>query len=310
MRAEMSMTITSTAFGTEGGYDFIRIGGTSYSGSTGPMNVQVAAGTIVTWEADYSVVGMGFTICALFSPPSPPPPYPPGMAPLPMPPAMPPPPSPPSIPSNCVGPGADLIVDVDALRNSLSSQFLTSQDPCTVAEGCFTGLGRRRVLRFDTTIANIGCEDYHIGSPPADTRVSGRGWNWHECHNHWHYENYAHYWIEPLCLAEQSIDHPVYAGHKNGWCVMDIGAYQDFYPPGGSPGSPGCHRGCGNQGISAGCYDTYHSGLDCQWIDITSVPPGVYTLAVATNWETQHERRRHPSSTTQTMLRACPSASP
>jgi hypothetical protein len=76
MRAEMSMTITTIEFNTERNYDFIRVGNAAYSGSTGPMNVQVAAGTLVTWSSDWSVNLAGFTICALFSPPSPPSPPP------------------------------------------------------------------------------------------------------------------------------------------------------------------------------------------------------------------------------------------
>ena len=99
MRAESTMTITSTQFDTEYGYDFIRVlGGGIYSGSTGPMFVQVTAGTLVTWSTDSSSSWRtGFTICALFSPPSPPP-HPPGMAPLPSPPSMPPLPLPPRAP--------------------------------------------------------------------------------------------------------------------------------------------------------------------------------------------------------------------
>ena len=64
MRAEMSMTITATEFETEGGVDLITGGDTAYSGSFGPMNVQVAAGTLVTWASDYDTNLAGFTICA------------------------------------------------------------------------------------------------------------------------------------------------------------------------------------------------------------------------------------------------------
>ena len=71
MRAEMSMTITTTEFETEGGVDLITVGDTAYSGSFGPMNVQVAAGTLVTWASDYDTNLAGFTICATVSPPPP-----------------------------------------------------------------------------------------------------------------------------------------------------------------------------------------------------------------------------------------------
>ena len=43
--------------------------------------------------------------------------------------------------------------------------------------------------------------------------------------------------------------------------------------------------GCGNMGISSGCGDIYDASLDCQWIDVTNVPAGDYTLVVRVNWD-------------------------
>eukprot|EP00900_Chrysochromulina_parva_P004319 jgi/Chrpa1/13889/Chrysochromulina_OHIO_Genome00024570-RA len=54
MQAQVSMTITATEFNTEPGYDFIRIGNAAYSGSTGPTNVQVVAGTTFPPPRDYA----------------------------------------------------------------------------------------------------------------------------------------------------------------------------------------------------------------------------------------------------------------
>ena len=41
----------------------------------------------------------------------------------------------------------------------------------------------------------------------------------------------------------------------------------------------------GHQGISVGWADVYESGLPCQWIDVTGVPPGDYKIRISLNFE-------------------------
>ena len=50
--------------------------------------------------------------------------------------------------------------------------------------------------------------------------IRSQGWSWHSCHQHWHYDNYAHYALRNLCTDDTVAweDRPV-VGHKNGWCV-------------------------------------------------------------------------------------------
>lgn len=162
--------------------------------------------------------------------------------------------------------GPDLIVRSDVLQNSIYTQtMVVNANDCYIQEGCLAGFGTRELVRFTTHIQNIGFTDYYIGNPGAnpDQFVYGA------CHNHWHYEGYAEY------LLYDSAGQQMAQGFKNGFCVMDLEC----------SGGGSAQYGCSNMGISMGCGDIYGSGLSCQWIDITDVPDGRYTLVVRTNWD-------------------------
>ena len=55
--------LTSTEFDTEGCCDRVTVGGTPYSGSTGPQNLSVSSGDTLSWRSDHSVANSGWTIC-------------------------------------------------------------------------------------------------------------------------------------------------------------------------------------------------------------------------------------------------------
>lgn len=167
---------------------------------------------------------------------------------------------------NCSNLGPDLRIRGDVFFNSMFLTTINAGDACLVNEGCVQGFGQRQVVRFTTWIDNIGTQDYYIGNPNQGTGQ----FEWDPCHNHWHYEGYAEY----VLFDENGFEMPQ-IGFKNGFCVLDLTC-----PAGGV-----AKYTCGNMGITAGCADYYSSGLQCQWVDITDVPAGTYTLVTRVNWD-------------------------
>jgi hypothetical protein len=162
--------------------------------------------------------------------------------------------------------GPDLTVRSDVLQNSIQLATINvGPTDCYIAEGCLNGYGVREIVRFTTHIQNIGNTDYYIGNPQTNPDQ----FNLVNCHGHVHYEGYAEYILYDMTGQE------VVNGFKNGFCVMDLEC---------SMGGTGQY-GCGTMGISSMCGDIYSSGLACQWVDITDVPEGQYTLVVRTNWD-------------------------
>jgi hypothetical protein len=271
MTVKEDMEIRVVSFATESGYDKLTIGAQRYSGNdAGDLHKLILGrGGEIQWRTDSSVTKRGWLLETI-----PLDELPPGRV-VPATPA----PTPPV----CLAGGADLTVDEEIIKNTLRVDELNSADvdPCYVEEGCLGGTGDRRLLRFTTRVNNIGCEDFFIGRTPNNINDIRNGFKWHTCHAHWHYENYAYYSLSTLCEGQEVAweNRPV-VGHKNGWCVMDLGRL---------PGHQ-CRMkyDCDRMGISAGCSDTYARNLDCQWIDITDVSPGIYWLMVATNWDEQY----------------------
>jgi hypothetical protein len=160
--------------------------------------------------------------------------------------------------------GPDLVMDQARLQSTLNLTSVNITDACAPVEGCVRALGQRYVLRFATRINNIGTTDYYIGSPGTQPQM----FSFNNCHGHAHYAGYADY------LLFDQAGNAIPVGFKNGFCVIDVGCF-------GGTGQ----FGCSNMGISKQCYDEYGSGTTCNWIDITDVPNGTYTLVLRTNWQ-------------------------
>ena len=78
-------------------------------------------------------------------------------------------------------------------------------------------------------------------------------------------------------LRDQASGAIVARGGKDGFCIADA-------EPWDVASEQSCERySCQDQGISRGCSDSYGFVLECQWVDITGVAPGRYTLRVTIN---------------------------
>ena len=161
--------------------------------------------------------------------------------------------------------GRDLVIDPNALDPFIVEETFDPND-CAVDHGC-TLPGTRRLLKFTSVTQNIGDTDVALG-PPADPNGP---FEFDSCHGHYHYGVSAR--AEVLDGAVQ-----LAMSEKLGFCLLD-GVRFD---PNANPSSV---YGCANQGLQSGWADVYSSSLDCQWVDITGIPGGTYTLRLTGNPE-------------------------
>ncbi len=166
-------------------------------------------------------------------------------------------------PPDAEGASADLTIDEHRAAVDLALHVETfAADACELGadDDCAGGPGARTLLRFTVETPNLG-GDLRLGSP-----VDNPDFVYSDCHMHYHLAGYARY--ELLDGADV-----VAAGHKQAFCLEDSRAYED--------GAATTARfSCLSQGIQAGWSDVYASDLPCQFIDVTDVPTGAYTLRI------------------------------
>ncbi|HUR47800.1 MAG TPA: lysyl oxidase family protein [Candidatus Saccharimonadales bacterium] len=156
----------------------------------------------------------------------------------------------------------DLAIYYPAIQPHVVYRTFDPND-CTVLEGCVQA-GTRRLLSFTTQTRNIG-GDLVLGNPATNALFE-----YNPCHNHYHYEGFAQYRLLDANLNE------VVQGHKMGFCVEDVLRWD-------STSSLNSKFDCSYQGIQKGWADVYSEDVPCQWVDITGVPGGSYTLEIVIN---------------------------
>ena len=164
----------------------------------------------------------------------------------------------------------DLALDQDRLRSEIgigNDDF--SAQGCSVLESCVSGSGLRRLLHFTVSSPNLGTADLVFGNPANHPGM----FQYSMCHDHFHFSGYALYRLLDGAGAE------VLTGRKRAFCLEDF--ERQANPPLGGRAQP--RYTCDNQGISMGWTDSYVNGLTCQFMDITDLAPGDYTLDVTIN---------------------------
>jgi hypothetical protein len=170
-----------------------------------------------------------------------------------------------------VATGVDLQIDRDATVSTLQlSEEDFAPDDCAVVEEAVVP-GRRRLLRFDTVVVNRGNVDLVVGDPAdPEPPFTASDFELSPCHGHYHFLGFAEYELR------DGADRVVGLGHKQSFCMTDSRRFAGTVPG---------KFGCAFQGITIGWGDRYGADLDGQWVDVTGVPPGEYTLVQTVNPE-------------------------
>lgn len=181
----------------------------------------------------------------------------------------------------CASEMADLVIDhLEIMRSAHLEDKQLFFLQCAMEENCLASpayklhkerpgewhLITRRLLRFTARIINAGTADFR----PA---VPKHLWEFHQCHMHYHsMEVFATFDVMDLNGRR------VAEGHKASFCLEDNQCL-----PGVKPVYACANYG--DQGITVGCSDIYRHNIDCQWVDITELNPGLYTFRVSVNPE-------------------------
>ncbi|HET7538870.1 MAG TPA: lysyl oxidase family protein [Polyangiaceae bacterium] len=161
--------------------------------------------------------------------------------------------------------GADLAVVGEELEvNRLTYRYIDDK-ACSLAEKCVGGTGWRRLLQFNASEKNVGSQAVDIGDVNYyldDTKNDNPNANHHvyeysECHHHYHFNHFATF----------SYGGDPSLGSKRAFCLESVARYSNHeQSPTWSP-----YGSCAYQGISPGWGDQYNAGIECQWVDVTTI---------------------------------------
>merc|ERR1712168_75862 len=175
----------------------------------------------------------------------------------------------------CTPNAPDLVMDVGELKFSMHVQSRSLKMlGCAYEEHCLAKDAVHQWYwpeRFNRTLLRFTARFWNRGTATFFPSNKKSLWQWHQCHQHYHsMSRFSDYDI----TNENGVK--VADGHKASFCIED---YE-------------CEKGIkkkyqcanhGDQGMQVNCADTYRHFLDCQWVDISTMPSGEYTLRVVLN---------------------------
>jgi hypothetical protein len=166
-------------------------------------------------------------------------------------------------------PQPDLLIWAGSMEPPIDTTETFSDTACAVVEGLVQS-GTRRLMRFGIEVRNAGTGDLFFGDPAGSPLFT-----YAPCHDHYHFDDFAHYRLV------DSTGQTVGTGLKVGFCLADYHRWD----PSANPNRRYYYEECKPQGIQAGWSDVYVSSLDGQWVDISGVPAGTYTLELTVDPE-------------------------
>ncbi|KAL5487169.1 hypothetical protein EMCRGX_G019740 [Ephydatia muelleri] len=177
----------------------------------------------------------------------------------------------------CTPARPDLVPEYTVLETSLRQYPYLDIQPiynvrCAMQENCLAPSAYSKPDNSFVKLLRFSSESMNWGRADALPALQPYQWTWHACHNHYHsIESFVSY--ELYSATNGSL---IAVGHKASFCLEDSVCAMD-----GGYARYACSAG--SQGISVNCGDMYGRYLDCQWIDVTDVPPGRYSLQLHVN---------------------------
>lgn len=168
---------------------------------------------------------------------------------------------------------ADLAPVADQMQGQHTVTYETFRDDdpaqpnCEVENHCVLATGTRKLLRFPTFAMNTGTARLELPPVPAPGAEDAT-YQWSACNRKHHVRDFASFELFDG-------DHRAAVQRKQAFCVEDSARIV--------VGAQSAGFSCTHQGISIGWADVYETAHECEYLDVTGLAAGTYTLRVTIN---------------------------